>query len=52
MNFQKTRMLIGVPFLLVIYFFVIKYTILLFTEINEWYIVIIALIYIIMRNEL
>ena len=49
MNFQKTRMLIGVPFLLVIYFFVIKYTILLFTEVNEWYIVIIALILGILR---
>ncbi|MDO5849657.1 MAG: metallophosphoesterase [Methanobacteriaceae archaeon] len=44
MNFQKHRMLIGIPFLVIINFFVIKYTTLLFAEINEWYILIIALI--------
>lgn len=32
MNFQKNRMLLGIPFFVIINFFILKYTILLFRE--------------------
>ena len=44
MNFQKSRMLIGIPFFVIINFFILKYTILLFREeFNEWYLLILAI---------
>ena len=44
MNFQKNRMLIGIPFFVIINFFILKYTILLFKEeFNEWYLFILAI---------
>lgn len=44
MNFQKHRMLVGIPFFVIINFFILKYTILLFREsFNEWYLLILAI---------
>ncbi|MCQ2964463.1 MAG: hypothetical protein MJ203_02735 [archaeon] len=44
MNFQKNRMLLGIPFFVIINFFILKYTILLFREeFNEWYLLILAI---------
>lgn len=51
MNFQKTRMITAIPFYIIINFFILKYLLLLFTDVNNWYMlgisVILAIIHLI-----